>query len=422
MRSLKDRLNSISGLLKNDSIISQPDEKKAPCQRLQECLPDSKIINTEEGILLSRKISFPLPLSWGAKTIKRCLPISPLLWLDKQRQTQDASIDKIIYFDLETTGLAGGTGTYPFLTGLGYFTPDTFEIQQVFLVDYDQESAYLNYLHKIFTAFDVIVSFNGKSFDLPLLNTRLKLQKITEELRFKAHIDLLHPSRSLWNRVYENVKLKTIEANYIGFERIDDIPGAEIPAVYFDYLSEGNVENLAKVFEHNIYDIVSLACLSENITQFIIPDDSLKDNRPEEIFGVGKMYYLRKEYLSAITFFEAALKRADSSILKIDLYRYLSFTYKKMGNYLKALQCWEKLAELSPVYRQEALIEMAKYYEHHEKDYNKALQMIDNCMALNPFEIMDVIQKKKDERDNLNKRKNRLMQKSLRMGNKQNER
>jgi uncharacterized protein YprB with RNaseH-like and TPR domain len=414
MRSLKDRLKSINELLNNNSVFSQPGEKKSPYKRLIECLPDSKIINTEEGILLSRKISFPLPLAWGRKTIKHCLPLNSFLWLDKQRQTQEASMGKIIYFDLETTGLAGGTGTYPFLTGLGYFTPNTFEIQQVFLVDYDQESAYLNYLNKIFTAFDVIVTFNGKSFDLPLLNTRFKLQKITDEIRFKAHIDLLHPSRTLWNKIYENVKLKTIEANYIGFERGDDIPGSEISAVYFDYLSEGNVENLVKVFKHNLFDIVSLACLSETIAHCIIPDNLTDNNRPDEIFGIGKMYYHRKEYHTAITFFEAALKKADSSILKIDLYRYLSFTYKKIGNYQKALQSWKTLADLSPVYRQKALIEMAKYYEHQEKDYNKAIQLVDKCMALSPFEIINILHQKKDERNNLLKRKNRLLQKSQR--------
>ncbi len=416
MRSLKDRLNSIKDQLKDPLYRNILNDQEISNTNLLTSIPGSKIVHYEEGRVLHRCITYPLPLSWGNKSVVGEYNLYPLLWLDKVTELRETSLDKILFFDLETTGLAGGTGTYPFLAGIGYFSDNSFKVQQVFLLDYAYEYAYLMHLNELFKSYEVIITFNGKSYDIPLINTRYKIHKIPYELKFPAHIDLLHPSRNLWKQSLENVKLKTLESNILGYERIGDIPGSEIPSAYFEYLTQGKVDDIVRVFEHNVYDIVSLACLSQSITQLIIPENTSHIHSAEELSGTGKLYYLRKEYESAIIFYEMALETAESIKLKTDIYRYLAQGCKKIRNYSKALLYWEKLSAISSYYKPVALIEMAMIYEHYKKDYLKSLQLVKECENCETYDIFQKSKKRKEDAKELCKRMNRLVIKCKRKG------
>ncbi|MHB8766314.1 MAG: ribonuclease H-like domain-containing protein, partial [Deferrisomatales bacterium] len=166
---------------------------------------------------------------------------------------------EVAFLDTETTGLAGGAGTVPFLVGVGRWTGGGFRVVQLFLEDLDREAALLEALADELRGVTCVVTYNGRSFDLPLLENRHVLCRRPWPLAAAAHLDLLHPARTLWGRGHPDCRLATLEASILGHGRRGDIPGAEIPELYHQYLRRGATERLAAVFRHNRDDLLSLA-------------------------------------------------------------------------------------------------------------------------------------------------------------------
>ena len=153
--------------------------------------------------------------------------------------------ERLVYLDTETTGLAGGTGTCAFLIGIGTIEGTQFVVRQFFLRDYPEEKAILHALAEILDAFDGVVTYNGKTFDMPLLETRYALARLKSPFARLMHLDALHPSRRLWRLRLESCKLTDLESAVLGIEREGDVAGSEIPAIYFDYLRTGRCARLA---------------------------------------------------------------------------------------------------------------------------------------------------------------------------------
>ena len=166
---------------------------------------------------------------------------------------------RLLHFDTETTGLAGGTGTRAFMIGAADWLDGRFRIRQLTLTTMAAETAMLRTFAEWLSGDTVLVSYNGKCYDAPLLATRYRLARLPNPLAGLAHLDLLHPVRRHWKRQWPNCRLATAERQLLGVVREDDLPGAEAPAAWLTYLRGGSARNLRRVAAHNAQDLKSLA-------------------------------------------------------------------------------------------------------------------------------------------------------------------
>ena len=169
-------------------------------------------------------------------------------------------VRRMVFWDTETTGL-GGPGAYVFLVGLGYLEDDAFVVRQHFIRSPDEEPAMLQAVADSLPQWPTMTTFNGVSFDLPLLRSRMKAHDIAMDLQGILHCDLIYGARRLWQRRLRNCRLQTLEEHILEFKRQGDVPSAEVPGMYFDYLETGDLASLEGVFHHNVLDIISLAGL-----------------------------------------------------------------------------------------------------------------------------------------------------------------
>ena len=197
--------------------------------------------------------------------------------------------DKILFLDLETTGLAGGAGTYAFLVGCGWFDGGLFRLRQFLLTDFAAERALLESVAQLADDVSCVVTYNGKTFDLPLIETRFALQRMQTPFADLAHVDLLHPARRMWRQDDVECRLTYLEQALCGHEREGDVPGFEIPSRYFRYVRSGDARPLQAVLEHNRLDIVSLAMLTARASQLLDEGPSAATT-PREAFGMGRLY------------------------------------------------------------------------------------------------------------------------------------
>lgn len=291
------------------------------------------------------------------------------LLLDTIPQIQN---NDLVFLDTETTGLAGGTGTFAFLVGLGRFVGDEFNITQYFLRSPADERAMLTALNFEFQQTDVVVSYNGRSFDVPLLESRFRLMHRSMPLAFD-HLDLLFPCRAIWKHRLANCALSNIERNILGVEREIDAPGWLIPSIYFDYLRSKRPEPLTPVLEHNRVDIFSLARLTalvlayeSNILEPVDSTDrmSLQLHRMKK-HGIGSHLNGNHELWN---------DRRAPAVLRRQLLQELSNHHKRQKNYQAVILEWEKgTHDPSRAIREYCAVELAKYHEHREKDLDCAL-------------------------------------------------
>ena len=178
-------------------------------------------------------------------------------------ETGDSSppdVRRMLFLDTETTGL-GGPGTYVFLVGMGYVEDDAFVVEQHFIRSPDEEAAMLQLIAETLPQWPTMTTFNGVSFDLPLLRARMKAHDIQVDLRKILHCDLIYGARRLWQRQLPNCRLQTLERYILDLKRQGDVPSSEVPGLYLDYLESREIASLEAVFHHNVLDIISLAGL-----------------------------------------------------------------------------------------------------------------------------------------------------------------
>ena len=272
--------------------------------------------------------------------------------------------EDIIFFDTETTGLAGGTGTVAFLVGVGRLTGDKFTVRQFFMNDYHQEPSVLNEFASSLEGAKAVATYNGKSFDAPLIKTRSIINRISLELDKYIHFDLLHACRRLYKMRLERMKLTDIEENILGVTRKEDIPGSEIPEIFFRYLKYGEKHLLDKVMEHNVNDIVSLAKISAVL--------ACAYANPAGIEYTGDKYCAARTlcqlnmYSSAETIYEAIKDELVQAKAELGSIKRLA------GDYAAAVILYDELAQTSR-FDIKYEIEIAKIMEHKLKNYEQAL-------------------------------------------------
>ncbi len=279
-----------------------------------------------------------------------------------------------LFLDLETTGLAGGTGTYAFLVGLGRITPEGFRLRQFFLRDLAAERELLATLAHEFEAAPLLVTYNGKLFDAPLLETRYRLARMRWPLEERPHLDLLFPARRLWKMRCGSARLLDLEEQILRHDRGEDIPGSLIPQLYFDYLRHGRENPLEVVFQHNAEDLLTLAALAARLLTLAASPEAAHDDSLE-LFGLARLFERARESERAASLYECALRdhlpEEASRAAKLRL----SFLHKRRGDYESAAALWRALSE-GPADRATliALEQLAVCYEHRIGDPEKAAE------------------------------------------------
>jgi len=320
------------------------------------------------------------------------------------------NLKNLLFFDLETTGLAGGAGTYPFLLGFAHFTESGFKVIQYFLPEYDRDVfAYIDFKNNLDDK-NILVSFNGKSYDYPLLKTRFILNRFQNMFDSFTHLDLLHLSRRLWKNTLDSCSLQNIEREIFRFSRVGDIDGYLIPQAYFDFLQYGRTEEIKSIIFHNDQDLVSLARLLVHLSHIENDSDSISP-ADAEYFALVENAIRANSLRTAKKYLDLIKKREVDMPDKL-LVDY-SLLLKREAIWEEAIQIWQDLVQRGK-YVLFSLEELAKYYEHQVSDYLKAKEYTDR--ALNYIRIVselsddpNIIQKK-DEFEHRKARLEKLIQ------------
>jgi len=285
--------------------------------------------------------------------------------------------ERLAFLDTETTGLAGGTGTIAFVTGVGRITREGFAVRQFFVRDYDEELSALDALAEHLEDFDVLVTYNGRSFDQPLLETRYTMNRRRPPFGRLEHLDLLYGARRLWKLQFESCRLVELENQVLGVERVGDVPGALIPALYFAYVRHRRAAPLEPVFEHNRLDIVSLACLTA-----IVPRAYHSPHEVElsgaEMIGLGRWMIAAQRHDDGLVLLRRAVERHIPDELLFRTLWDIAMTEKKLD---RGVAAFHELVQSRNAYRVAALEELAKHSEHVEKNAARALDFTLTAMA-----------------------------------------
>ena len=280
------------------------------------------------------------------------------------------------FLDTETTGLAGGSGTYAFLIGVGSIDAEGFRVRQFFMRDYDEEASVLHSLTAYLARFDVLMTYNGKSYDQPLLETRYTMCRTRHPFARMEHLDLLYGARRLFKLRLENCRLVNLENQILGVERDDDIPGEMIPYCYFEYLRTRRAHRLMPMFHHNVLDIVSLACLTGVIPEAFRDPENMQARHGADLLGLARWLQVSGRLEEAHRLMRRAI---DMGLPDQHLFRALfeaGALEKKLGLEHAALATFTDLSLSPNPFRVQAYEELAKHYEHREKNFAMALECV----------------------------------------------
>jgi len=313
---------------------------------------------------------------------------------------------RTLFIDTETTGLAGGAGTVAFLVGVGYLEEDSFIVRQYFMRDFHEEFSLLMRLAEQVNSASALISFNGRSFDIPLLNSRYIMNRARAIFDGMPHFDVLFAARRIWRDLVDSCSLGELEKSILGVHRAEDVPGALVPQIYFDYLHSGKFDGLREVFLHNHQDILSMAALAVRLCRMI--QDPLASTTMPERQRVGVLLRKVRELERSVEVFENLVEK-EARAQTIDTFAELAWCYKRMQRHDEARSLWHRaLEKLS--FHPLPYIELAKHYEHRVKDYDQALELIDR--ALRGIELRDELRGETDfHRADLEKRRQRLQRK-----------
>jgi uncharacterized protein len=286
---------------------------------------------------------------------------------------------KWLFLDTETTGLAGGTGTYAFLVGLAWWDAGGLQIEQLVMRDFTEEYSLLHELSARVAERPVLVTFNGKSFDWPLLESRFTMTRSIAAPQLTAHLDLLHPARALWKLRLGSVRLVELErlvldAPRLGWHRNDDVTSALIPQYYFDYLRGGPVEPIAGIVRHNQMDLRGLAALFCKING-LLSETPVATHEMEslDLFGLSKFLQRRGDTDRAHAACAQALEAGLPAEFRPKAHCELALLAKRRGEHTQAAEIWQELAA-DPQDGVYACEQLAIHYERRAKDLSRAME------------------------------------------------
>ena len=301
------------------------------------------------------------------------LSAETLRMMSDRELPEDLDPRRILYLDTETTGL-GGSGTVAFLVGMGFLGDNGFEVHQFLMRDYPEEPYLLKHVAAGLGKFDVLCTFNGTTFDVPLLESRLLMNRMDRSCLDLPHLDLLHMCRRLWKLRLGRCNLGRLEEVILGKPRVDDLPGSEVPQRYFTYLKTKRMELLEDILKHNAQDIASLCVLLNHMADLYRHPEKIRFS--EDVYSMGR-----------------ALERVDQTERARRCYRLasggrmgdlagsaLAVSYRRSGQREEAAEVWREMIRegrggITPY------VELAKYEEHIRRDIPAALKLTERAIV-----------------------------------------
>jgi hypothetical protein len=322
-----------------------------------------------------------IPISMGLQ-----IPAEIIGFLSRDAAFEGLDLSSALFLDLETTGLAGGTGTVPFLVGLAYYRDERFKVTQFFLNEMAEEGRLVRELDQFVRdmGFKSLVTYNGKAYDLPLVETRFTLHRTPCPLRGLPHLDFLFSARSLWQHKYDSCRLFHLAQQIVQAERSEDIPSAEVPLRYFQYIRNGDFSLIDPILYHNQEDLLSLLGLV--VAGAVLVERNREaaargDGDPMDLYGVARLFERAGDAATSAALLEKALAGGRGLTAEVSQVarKKLSHHFKKNKDWDKALPFWQEMAAGEEV---DCFRELSMYFEHHAKDYGQAIQIATEGLAL----------------------------------------
>lgn len=374
--SLSEKLRRMGVQIGGQKPLETPRQVRKPI----ETVVPGREYQTNFGSLFSLGHSYPQNYLHGRQTVFPQHPIYGLARWSRVPELEQKNLDQFIFLDTETTGLSGGTGTMAFMVGVARFRGESLAMEQFFLRSPAEEAALLAGLEEFCDGMAAVVTYNGKSFDIPILNTRYILQGFTSPFEDLPHLDLLHLTRRIWRARLEQCNLGNIEQQILQLQRDgDEVPGYLVPEYYAQYLRDGNAEPLRGIFYHNEQDVLSLAALFALFTDMLEAPTAWETPSSQDLTSLGRLLEHMGEVDGALSLYQKGAQAAESARTKLEPLLAQAKLHKRHGEYSRALPLWELAAADGSL---EALEELAKYHEHSTRQLEKALAYTNQALRL----------------------------------------
>jgi uncharacterized protein YprB with RNaseH-like and TPR domain len=389
--SLADKLKSLG--VKVGTAQLQPQIKlprRAAGVPLEDVL-NGRWVETRRGPAFVVEKTYPAEYQHGDLPIWLSAPLTGIAAWAKDPRLLAYAPEQLAFLDTETSGLSGGTGTYAFMVGVARYHEAHFHLAMFFMRAPEEEPALLEALADFLAPCAALVTFNGKSFDAPLLRTRYSLHSIPCPFDDFAHIDLLPLARRLWRDRLPSRALKALEVDIMNAPRgQEEVPGYEIPWLYFDYLRSGDSTPLKGVFYHNALDVVSMAALL-NYTAGLLENPHQAELHGLDILALARLFEDLRKWEDAARLYERALESALPEASFGEATRRYATLQRRRGDLATSVKLWERAAGEGHIY---AHIELAKHAEHRQKDIPLALRWTGTAIQLaNAASLPGYIQK-----------------------------
>ena len=383
MASLADKLKAL-GVKTGASDLPVPAPKAKTTTPIEEVL-DGRWLDTRRGRAFVSDSFYSLEHLHGKMPLFLAAPLDHLGHWAGDARIAGMPIEKFAFLDTETSGLAGGTGTYAFLVGIGRFTTDSetekgFWLRQFFMSSPGEEAALLEAMIDFLAPCAGLVTFNGKTFDAPLLNTRYKLHATPSPLKEFAHVDLLPLARRLWRDRLPSRALKYLEEHIMGAPRTsEEVPGYEIPYLYFDYLRTGDASPLKGVFYHNAMDIVAMTALFSHAAAMLADPHTASLEHGLDVAALARLFEDLGKWEDAARLYERGLQLGLPEAGFADTMRRYSALQRRRGDVDAAVKLWQRAAGEGHIY---AHVELSKHHEHRKRDNSEAYRWARSALEL----------------------------------------
>lgn len=335
-----------------------------------------EVVCCEAGTCFVADEMFPFGEHFGAYPLERLRNLRSSALIEAfELEPGDNPDGPILFVDTETTGLAGGTGTYAFQVGVGWVEDDGFRVRQYFMRDYDEEPGQMALIGELISKASLLVTYNGGAFDLPLLRTRFVFNRVRTPLHEIPHLDLLPVARRIWKPRYGHANLSFLEEKVLESVREGDVPGSLIPTLYFHFTRGASPRTLVPVFHHNRMDIAALAALCERALTCHLDPNCIEDEW--ERLGVARFHEMRgrEELASDIL---APIRRSpeiDPTCWRLAA-RMQAHLFKRLGRFEEAVERWWEVYHHAP-FDPVVYLELAKHLEHRAKDLEQAKRIVE---------------------------------------------
>lgn len=369
---LQRRLRELGMVRGARELATLPPRRRVAIQDLV----DGHFHTTSHGQCFVVETVYPPDHAHGCLTLAAFLGLTAESVAQVAQDSALAGVDprRACFLDTETTGLSGGTGTMAFMVGLGFFTDEDFHLRQYFLRDPGDEPAMIEALAEFLPGFTALVTFNGRGFDVPILENRFILARIPPPTTRLPHLDLLPPARRLWHHAQPSCALSALEREVLGVQREqDDVPSGIIPFLYRDYLRTGDAREMKRVLYHNGVDILSMVTLAARLCRAFADPWGTQGEHPgsplrgAEFYGLGHWYAAEGRLAEAERAYREAIRAGLARALRAKVLGALGHLLKQANRRAEAFGFWQQLA-LETADDVTAHVELAKYFEWHVGD------------------------------------------------------